>query len=479
MTYDAIVIGGGVIGCAVLRELSKFSKNIALIEKKEDICTETSKANSAIIHAGFDAKNGTLMAKMNVRGNEMMDDVSKELDIHFKRIGALVLCFDENDKDKLQDLYQRGVNNGVKELSILSREEALLVEPNLSDGVCGALYAKTSGIVCPFGMTWAFAENAAQNGASFFFNSGVEKIEKKDGVFEITTMDKTFYAKTIVNCAGVYADEIHNMVCEDKLEITPRRGEYILCDKTAGNAAKLTLFQLPTIYGKGILVSPTVDGNLLLGPTAEDISDKEDISTTADGLETVLKKAALSVKNLPARQAITSFTGLRAHTHADEFILKESADNFFDAAGIESPGLSSAPAIGEFMADMVAKKLGLSKREDFKPNRKGVTRTDELPFDDRAKLINENSSYGRIICRCEMISEGEIVDAIRKAPGATTVDGVKRRVRAGAGRCQGGFCSPKVISILARELGISEEEVRKSNEKSYLIAHKTQKGGNK
>ncbi len=478
MTYDVAVIGAGVIGCAIARELSAYNASVALIEKREDICCETSKANSAIVHAGFDAKNGTLMAKMNVRGNEMMDKIAKDLDVDFKRVGAFVLCFDENDKDKLEALYQRGVNNGVKGLSVLTREEAIQIEPNLSDDVVAALYAKTSGIICPFELTAGFAENAAQNGVEFFFNSGVKIILKQNDIYEIITESETFYAKSIVNCAGVYADFIHNMICSDKLEIIPRRGEYILCDKTAGNAASLTLFQLPTIYGKGILVSPTVHGNLLLGPTAEDIDDKEDISTTADGLSTIIKKAALSVKNLPSRQAITSFTGLRAHTKEDEFILRESAPLFFDAAGIESPGLSSAPAIGEYMAQMVASSLSLTKKENFNPIRKAVIKADSLPFDERAKLIKEEPSYGKIICRCEMISEGEIVSAINRVPGATTLDGVKRRVRAGSGRCQGGFCSPKVISILARELNQSPEEVRKNSDLSYLIAHKTQKGGN-
>ena len=475
--YDSVIIGAGVIGSAIARELSRYNGKFLLLEKNEDVCTGTSKANSAIVHAGFDAKNGTLMAKMNVEGNERMDTVAFELDIPFKRCGAMVLCFDEGSMDKLKDLYDRGVKNGVPDLKILSREEAVEIEPELSDEVVAALWAPTSGIICPFELTLGFAENAADNGVEFLFEAGVTNIEKKDDLYCVTTEKGEFLTKTVVNAAGVYADEIHNMVCEDKLTIKPRKGEYILCDKNVGGLVGTTLFQLPTKFGKGILVSPTVHGNLLLGPTADDIEDKEETATSAEGLANVLTKAGLSVKTVPARSAITSFAGLRAHTEADEFILEESVEGFFDAAGIESPGLSSAPAIGVYMADLVADRLQLPKNENFNPIRRGVIKAEELDFDERKKLIDEEPAYGNIICRCESISEGEILSAIHRTLGARTLDGVKRRTRAGMGRCQSGFCSPKVMEILARELNMDITEIHKNSKSSYVALEKTAKGG--
>ncbi|MDO4458969.1 MAG: NAD(P)/FAD-dependent oxidoreductase [Clostridia bacterium] len=478
--YDSVIIGAGVTGSAIARELSRFSGEFLLIEKNDDVCTGTSKANSAIIHAGFDAANGSLMAKFNVLGNSMMDEVAKELDVPFRRNGAMVLCFEEENLPRLRDLYERGVKNGVPELKILTGDEAREIEPELNENVCGALYAPTSGIVCPFELTLGFAENAADNGVEFRFGSGVTGIEKTSEGFVITLEngDKV-ETKTVINAAGVYSDNIHNMVCEDKIEIIPRRGEYIICDKAVGGLVDSTLFQLPTAYGKGILVSPTIHGNLLLGPTAEDSDDKEGIDTSAGGLADVMKFAALSVKTLPSRQAITSFSGLRAHSPKHEFILGEqSVEGFFDAAAIESPGLSSSPAIGRFIAEEVAKKLCAEKKADFNPIRKGLVKPNEMSFEERAELIAKEPAYGQIICRCETVSEGEIVASINRTLGARTLDGVKRRTRAGMGRCQSGFCSPKVMEILARELNMNLDDVRKNEKGSYIVLEKTNKGIN-
>ncbi|MFI3324712.1 MAG: NAD(P)/FAD-dependent oxidoreductase [Clostridia bacterium] len=477
MNYDIIVIGAGVIGSAVARELSKYNAKIALIEKSEDICTGTSKANSAIIHAGFDAKPGTLMADMNVKGNHMMTQLSQKLDIPLKRCGAMVLCFDKESLPKLDELYQRGLKNQVPNLKILTRSKALELEPNLTDEVCGALYAPTSAIVCPFEMTLAFAENANVNGVEFYFDNEVLNIEKNSDIYQVTTSKDLFTSKVIVNCAGVYGDVLHNMVCDNRIEIIPRKGEYVLCDKSVASIVNTTLFQLPTSLGKGILVSPTVHGNLILGPTALDVEDKEDISTSSNGIKTVLQKAALSIKNLPTRQAITSFTGLRAHTKKEDFTLSANGQGFFDAIGIESPGLSSAPAIAQYMGDMVVQYLDLSKKDNFIDKRKGIIKSAELDFEQRAELIKSNPSYGQIICRCEMVSEGEIIDSITRPLGAKTLDGVKRRTRAGMGRCQSGFCAPKVMEILSKTLDIPYEKLRKNSENSYLVVGKTDKGG--
>ena len=338
--YDAIVVGAGVVGAAVARELSRRKGSFLVVERALDVCEGTSKANSAIVHAGFDAEPGTWKAKMNVAGNQSMDALSQELDIPFRRVGAFVVCFAKEELPKLRELYDRGVANGVPDMELLTGEQARALEPNLSEEVQGALLANTSGIVCPFELTLGLAESAAKNGVEFSFDTQVTGLERAGEGWVVHTSQGDFAARAVVNAAGVFADEIHNWVCEDKLHITPRRGEYCLLDHTAGGHVSRTVFQLPGKYGKGVLVSPTVHGNLLLGPTAKDIGGKEDTATTAPGLQEVLEKSALGVKNIPTRQVITSFAGLRAHEDGDDFVLGESAPGLFDAAGIESPGLS-------------------------------------------------------------------------------------------------------------------------------------------
>ena len=426
--YDAVIVGAGVTGCAVARELSRREGSFLVVEKEPDVCEGTSKANSAIIHAGFDAEPGSWKAKMNVRGNTMMDKLSEELDIPFQRTGALV--------------------------------------------VCGALLAETSGIVCPFELTLGLGENAAQNGVEFRFNTQVLSLEKTENGWLLHTGEGDVEARAVVNAAGVSADKLHNMACEEKLHITARRGEYMLLDKSAGGHVSRTIFQLPGKYGKGVLVSPTVHGNLLVGPTAADTEEKENTATTAQGLAEVMEKSALAVNRLPLRQVITSFSGLRAHEEGDDFVLGESAPGFFDAAGIESPGLTSAPAIGEYLAAQIAEKLGLSEKKNFIPVRRGVLRIAALPLEERIQKIRENPAYGAIVCRCEEISEGEILDAIHSTLGARTLDGVKRRTRAGMGRCQSGFCSPRVMELLSGECEIPLEKICKSGKASGIVSEK-------
>ena len=448
--YDVIIIGGGVSGAASARELSRYKVRACVLEKEEDVCCGTSKANSAIAHAGYDAEPGSLMAKLNVRGNEMMEQLSKDLDFPFQRIGSLVICLSEEEMPGLQKLYDKGIANGVKGLKILNREEVLEMEPNITDNVYAALYAPTAGIVCPFNLNIALAENAYTNGIEFRFNTEVQNIRKIDGGYELCTNQGTFRTKYVVNAAGVYADKFHNMVSEKKIHITPRRGDYCLLDKSAGTHVSRTIFSLPTKYGKGVLVTPTVHGNLLVGPTAIDIENKEGTNTTREGLDEVITKAGQNVKNLPMRQVITSFAGLRAHEDGTEFIIGEPEDarGFIDCAGIESPGLTSCPAIGEMVAGILQEKLGLEKKDNFIATRKGILDPDTLTREERAELIQREPAYGNIICRCEMITEGEILDAIRRPLGARSLDGVKRRTRAGMGRCQSGFCSPRTMEIL-------------------------------
>ena len=468
--YDVIIIGAGVSGCAIARELSRYKLKTMVLEKALDVCEGTSKANSGIAHAGYDAKPGTLKAKLNVEGSRRMKALSEELDFPYKQNGSLVLCFDEKDRSKLEELKKRGECNGVPDIRILNREEVLSLEPGAGEQVVSALYAPTGAIVCPFGLTIALAENAAVNGVEFQFGTKVKVIRKAAEGYLIETNKGSFETKLVINAAGVYADELHNMVSEEKMKLTPRRGEYLLCDKLSKGIPSHTLFQLPTALGKGVLVTPTVHGNLLIGPTAEDIEDKEGIETTAEGMELIREKAALSVKELPLRQVITSFAGLRAHG-GEDFIIGEVPDapGFIDVAGIESPGLTCAPAIGAYVADIVKKLLSLAEKENFIAERRGIPSMALASRQERQRLILENPAYANVICRCEMVTEGEIIDAIRRPVGARTTDGIKRRTRAGMGRCQSGFCNPKVVEILARELGVDESEVLKSGEDSWYL----------
>lgn len=473
-TCDAVIIGGGVTGCAIARELSRYKLDVCLFEKEEDICSGTSKANSAIVHAGFDAKPGSMKARMNVEGSRLMPELARELDVSYAQNGALVLCFKQEDRPSLEALYQRGVDNGVQGLKILSGDEARGMESNLSDDVVAALYASTSAIVCPFDLTIALAENASENGVAFYRGEAVRSISACEDGYLVETSRRTLHSRCVVNAAGVYADAINNMVSARKLHILPRKGDYCLLDRAVGKLVSTTVFQLPGAYGKGVLVTPTVHGNLLVGPTATDTQDKSDVSTTAEELADVISKSALSVKNIPYRQVITSFSGLRAHEEGGDFVLGEAEDapGFFNAAGIESPGLSSAPAIGKYIAQQVASKLQAECKDDFNPCRRGIARAAHMDANARAQLIGENPLYGNIICRCEEISEGEIVDAIHRPVGAVSMDGVKRRVRAGMGRCQGGFCTPRVMEILARELNIPITQVCKNAPGSELLVGK-------
>lgn len=469
--YDVIIIGAGVSGAATARELSRYKVNACVIEKEEDVCCGTSKANSAIVHAGYDAATGSLMAKLNVRGNQMMEQLAKDLDFPFKKNGSLVVCLHEEDMPNLQALYDRGVANGVKDLRILNREELRAMEPNISDDAYAALYAPTAGIVCPFNLNIAMAENACVNGVEFKFDTEVTGLHPIEGGWAIETNQGTFETKYVVNAAGVYADKLHNMVSAKKIHITPRRGDYCLLDKTAGNLVSKTIFALPGKFGKGILVAPTVHGNLILGPTALDIEDKEGTNTTREGLDQVITKCGMNVKNIPMRSVITSFAGLRAHEDGHEFLIGELEDapGFIDCAGIESPGLTSSPAIGEMVAEILREKLNLEKNENFVATRKGVLDPDALSKEERIELIRKNPAYGNIICRCEMITEGEILDAIHRPLGAKSLDGVKRRTRAGMGRCQAGFCSPRTMEILARERHVSMFDITKSGGDSKIV----------
>lgn len=470
--YDCIIIGAGVTGCAVARELARYDARVLVLEKEEDVCCGTSKANSAIVHAGFDAAHGSLMARMNLEGSRAMPQLTRELEVPYQQIGALVVCLSGEDLPRLHALYENGIKNGVEGLSLLDAAQLRELEPNVSENAVAALYAPTSGIVCPFSLTIALAENAFENGVEFQFNTEVTGFTwTQDSYWTVHTSHGDFEADCVINAAGVYADILHNMVSTKKLHITPRRGEYCLLDRAVGGFVRHTVFQLPGKLGKGVLVSPTVHGNVIVGPTAADTDDREGTNTTAEGLSELMEKAALAVDHLPLRETITSFAGLRAHEDGHEFILGEAegAPQFFDCAGIESPGLSSAPAIGLHLARELAARLRLREKETFEPHRHAPLDPKALSAEQYRALLQREPAYGQIVCRCEQITEGEIISAIRRPLGARSLDGVKRRTRAGMGRCQAGFCSPRVMELLPQELGLPLNEITKCGGASRLI----------
>lgn len=472
---DAVVIGAGVVGGLVARKLCEYGLSVAILEKEADVAMGATRANSAIVHAGYDAKEGTLKAKLNVRGSEMMEGVARELGVKYKRNGSIVVGFNDEDRKTLEGLLERGTKNGVNGLRILSRLELLMLEPNIGEGVTCALYAPTGAIVCPYELCMAAIGNAMDNGALLYLEYCVEKITESDGVYTVSSSDgRSISARYVINCAGVYSDEVASMVGDNSFSVKTRRGEYMLLDRECGSHVSATVFRCPSKMGKGVLVTPTVDGNLLIGPTAEDISDKEDTSTTAEGLARVRALASEQVSGIAFNKVITSFTGLRATGSTGDFIINSPKRGFINCAGIESPGLSASPAIAEYVLSLIeADGEKLTRREDFVPTRKPMHFFSELDTEGKNEVIREHPEYAHIICRCEGVSEGEILHAIRTNPKPTTLDGVKRRTRATMGRCQGGFCTPYIIDLLAAEMGVDYTEVTKSGGDSRINLGKT------
>ena len=476
--YDVVVIGAGIIGTSIARELSKYRLNVAVLDRENDVSNGTTKANSAIVHAGYDCKPGTLMAKYNSLGNQMFDELCEDLDVPFERVGSLVLAFSEEEKEHLKELYSRGIKNNIPDMKILEFDEIKKIEPHVSKEVVAALHAKTAGIVGPWEFAIAMMENAMDNGVQLELRNEVLDIEKTEGGYKITTNKGEYLTKCIVNSTGVYADKIHNLVAEPSYKITPRRGQYFVMDKSQGDLVNTVIFQCPSKMGKGVLVTPTVHGNLLLGPDSQNIDDKENLSTTREQMEFVKEHAVKSVEGIQLRETIRSFAGLRAEPDRGDFIVEEAkaAPGFIDVGGIKSPGLSSAPAIALGVVDIIKDILGeLEENKDFNPKRREQIRFMELDNAKKAEIIKSDSRYGRIICRCENITEGEIIDSIKRNAGATTVDGVKKRCRPGMGRCQGGFCGPRIQEIIAKELNKSLEEVVLDKENSYILTGETKK----
>ncbi len=472
MIYDVLVIGAGVTGTLTARELTKYNLKVCFVDKGPDAANASSRANSGIVHAGFDAKCGTLKAKLNVRGCELMKSVTRDLDVEYKNTPSLVICLSEDDRDTLYELYERGIKNGVQNLRIIEKEELTKLEPNVSEKAVAALYAPSAGIVSPYELAIAAGENAVQNGADYLFEFEVKAIEHNDGIITVSDGSRCISARYVVSACGINSDEIAEMTHDGDFEISARKGEYMLFDKSCANIVNNVLFPLPTKNGKGIIVAPTADGNLLIGPNAN-ATEKGDTSTTAEGLSEILSNALALVPSLPSlRNVITSFAGQRPTPSTGDFIIRPSKEipNLLHLAGIESPGLASSPAIAEYAVEMLASMgLELCKNENFNPCRKKVVRIRDLSHEEIQEFVKKDPSYGKIICRCETVTEGEIVDAIRRPMGATSVDGVKRRTRAGMGRCQGGFCMPRVTEILARELGKDLADITKFGKDSKLL----------
>ena len=459
---DFVIIGAGVVGGFVARALSRYDVSVMMLEKENDVAMGATRANSAIVHAGYDAKEGTLKALLNVRGSEMMEKACSELGVKYKRNGSLVVGFNDEDRAHLEELLVRGNKNGVRGLRVIDREEILKLEKNIGESVTVALHAPTGAIVCPYELCMAAVGNAMDNGAELRCGFNVTKIEKIDGGYRVWSGEDFVEGRVVINCAGVYSDEVAAMVGDTSFSVHARRGEYMLLDRECGDLISHTVFRCPSQMGKGILVSPTVDGNIILGPTAEDIDDKTDTKTTQAGLDTIRAKATEQVSGVNLGKVITSFTGLRSVGSTGDFIINHTLDGFINVAGIESPGLTSSPAIGEYVVDMIRDMgITLTEKENYNPIRKPMHYFKELTVEGKNEVIRQHPEFAHIICRCETVSEGEILEAIRTNPKPTDIDGVKRRTRATMGRCQGGFCTPYIVELLANEMGIKYEEVTK------------------
>ena len=466
---DVVIIGSGVVGCSIARELSKYNLAITVVDKNLDISEGISKANSGIIHSGFNEKKGTLKAKMNLAANKIIENLSKELEFPFKRNGALVLAFSEEELKKLNELKANGEDLGIDELEILSKEEVLNLEKNINSNVVGALHIKNSAIVSPYEMTLAFAENAFENGVEFIQGKKVIDIKRKEDRYEITLEDNSkLETDVLINAAGLYGAEINNLISENKYEINGLKGEYCLFDKIAGQLCNKTLFQVPSKLSKGVLVTPTVDGNLLIGPNAN-IGDN--VNTSREGIDEIIEKSKKTISEIPFNRVLNTFSGIRPKLDVNDFIIEEAKDakKFINVIGIDSPGLTCAPAIAQYVSEILSKIVNLDKKEDFKPHRTKMTRMSELTIEKKNELISKNPAYGKMICKCEFVTEGEIIDAIKRPLGATTIDGVKRRTRATMGGCQGIGCMIPIAGILSRELGVDISEINKDTKNSPVV----------
>lgn len=475
---DTVIIGCGIVGAATAFELSRYDLRVAVLEAENDVATGTTKANSAIIHAGYDPHPGTLSARLNVRGSELTKLLCGSLGVPYRQTGSLVLAFSADEITVLEELLHRGKENGVPCVEILDAKRLREMEPEIGPEAVAALYAPTAAIVNPWEYALALAETAVMNGVDIRLDSKVTRIVKISGGYEITAGNNIYRTKSVINAAGISADEIHNMVAEPAFKIIPDRGEYYLLDKTEGKRVNRVIFQCPTKAGKGVLVAPTVHGNLIVGPNS-DIIESDDTATTLKGIGFVAKMARKSVPNVNLRESIRNFAGVRAASDHDDFIIQnaDGCHGFIDLAGIKSPGLSAAPAIAEMAVELLKESgFTLTAKDKFVYRNKRI-RFNEMSPMEREELISADPRYGRVVCRCESVTEGEILDAMRSPVAPRSIDAVKRRCNAGMGRCQGGFCGPRVLEILARELGCSPLDIVQDKAGSWILEKETKGGG--
>lgn len=477
--YDIIIVGAGVIGTSIARALSKYKLDILVLEKENDIGDGSSGANSAIVHSGYDPKPGSLKAKLNVLGNKMFDEVASDLDVEFKRIGSITLANNDEEIATLKDLAKRSELNGV-EYQLLNHDELKAIEPNITDQVKMGLLAPTAGIINPFELVVALMENAIDNGAKLHLNEEVKAINTYEDYYEVVTNEACYETKYVINASGIYSDKVNEMVNEHKFTIMPRRGEYYVLDHFDNNYVKHTLFNVPTSKGKGVLVSPTTHYNYLVGPSSDFIDDRDSVATVKEILDEVKFNATRLVDKIPYQYVIRQFSGVRAVSDTDDFFIEETRKGFINVAGIQSPGLASSPAIAKMVEDMVLKGFeNVQKNENYNPKRRPLIRLNNKTLEERNELIKKDPKLGRIICRCELITEGEVLDTLNRSCPPHTIKGVKKRVRPGFGKCQGGFCEPIVMNILQKHYGVDKTEINYGKEGSYIVLSKTKESEDK
>ena len=472
---DVIIIGAGVIGSSIARSLSKYNLNVLVLEKNSDVGDETSSANSAIVHSGYDPHTGTKKAEMNVLGNKLFTEICEDLDVEFDRIGSLTIATNDEEVATLDSLYQNALANGVK-VEMIDQEKLFEMEPFVTKKALKALYAPTAGIINPFELVVALMENAIDNGVELHLEEEVTNVFKDGLIFKVETNKDYYFAKTVINCCGVNSDSINNMVSDVKEKILPRKGEYYVLDHFTNDEIKYvshTLFSVPSSKGKGVLVSPTTHGNFLIGPSSEFVDEKDDKRTDKETLDYVVEQAKRLVDDVPLKYLIREFSGVRAYHESNDFVINSPVKGFINMLGIQSPGLASSPAIALEAVKMIGEVLELTENKNYNPKRRPLYRLNKLPIEKREELIKENPDFGVMICRCEKVSLGEIKDAIHRSCGARTIKGVKKRVRPGFGKCQGGFCEVLVGKILASELGVEVNKINYANQGSYILLNKT------
>lgn len=474
---DVVVIGAGAVGSAIARELSKYEVKVIVVDKNEDIGGDASKSNSAIIHTGYDATPDTLESQLVVAANPMYDELVKDLDVPFKRVGAILPAMTDEQFEKLPAIKEKAFKNRVYDVEYKTAKELLEMEPNLNPAVKGGLYIPRESIIDPFILVQAYCENAHANGVEFMLNCKVTDIKTENGkIKSVITTKGEIETTYVINCAALYCDEIAQMVGKADYKVVARKGQFYILDKNTSCKVNTIVLPIPTKITKGKLMCPTIHGNMLVGPTAEEMESKVEKATTAEGLESIATDVRNLVPNVNLRETITQYAGLRPNRNPEglHFDMYDDLFGYVNLSGVRSTGLTLSVAMGKYVVQqLLMSGAGFKLKENFINKRKGIIKFNEQPLEVKEQLIKENPLYGNVICRCETITEAEILDAIHRPLGAKSVDAVKRRVRAGMGRCQGGFCGPKVIEILARELGVSESEINKNNQGSYMVTGKT------